>query len=140
MFSRTVSLAMIAAVIACPLWCGDGFAGLCCAEGESDLSGVCSHNATSDCCERENRAPEHDDDRQCPCESTACQGICGGAVLEKTVELNHAAFQVIVPLIEEHASVNPQLAECGDHRAGQHCHSHDNYGRIVRTLHMSFLC
>lgn len=149
MFSRTVSLVLIAAVIACPLWCDDaiGFAGQCCPEGESDTVMVCGGELVDCRCEENGdphrRAPhQNDDDHQCPCESAGCQGICGGAVFEKSVQLDQLTDALLLPLVDAHAPVNLHLLECSSHHRSEHfcCGSSANHGRTVRTLHMSFLC
>ena len=144
MFSRTISLVLIAALIACPLWCNVAFgSGQCCPTGESESVMVCG-NEPADCCGEKKEAPlraPHNDDRPCPCETAGCQGICGGAVLQKSVQLDWVTVVVLLPLIDEHASENLQLLDCCRHRLEQTPGgSGANHGRTVRTLHMSFLC
>lgn len=140
---RTVSLVLIAAVVACPMWCGTGScnAGQCCGEEASESDRVCTTNeAESRCCHHK---PDSDDDQQCPTHSspTSCQGVCGGAVLAKDVEVRGDSHVIILPLIDDHAAMPARLVECGRCRNEQHCcHSNANHGRVVRTLHMSFLC
>jgi hypothetical protein len=145
MSSRTVSLVLIAAVIACPLWCGNGFcrADQCCSPEKSEASSGCLVDGTQDCCRLKDGSDDYEDNQQCPCESSqnSCQGICGGAVLGKTIEVDESSRVLLVRLIDACAAVTTRLVECSHHRYEQHCCGSDsNYGRSVRTLHMSFLC
>lgn len=145
MSSRTVCLVLIAAVIACPLWCGNGLcrAGQCCPQGESQSSDVCPVHQTRICCCNPASQDSQGDDQPCPTRSseTFCQGICGGAVFEKTVDVNKVARVLFLPLSDAQTPTVFRLCEHGHDRNGQHqCVSRVNHGRFVRTLHMSFLC
>ena len=142
MFSRAVSLTLMAAIIACPMWCGSGscHAGQCCsAEQTSDRA--CSVHGT-DCCCCEESLP--DSDRHCPCESpreSSCQGVCGGAVFEKPRELNDVFDTFVTPLTDSESPVVARLIECNTQGVEHRWHPRgDNHGRSLRTLHMSFLC
>lgn len=144
MFSRTVSLGLIAAVIACPLWCCDVLgASQCCATGDSEREMGCSRQLSDCCCGEEEippQTPRRDDD-QCPCDTAGCQGICGGAVLQESAELNLETSAVLLRVIDAHASESLKLLDCCRHRLehspGGCC---TNPGRAIRTLYMSFLC
>ena len=144
MYSRTVSLALIAAVVACPLWCGSGCcnAGQCCPQGESSQSDACCVSQTRDCCSNADQHGERGSEQQAPCQSqTSCQGGCGGAVIEKSVEVDGFSDVFFMPQLDAHAPVATPQLQCGHDRHQQHCCGSDgNHGRGLRTLHMSFLC
>ena len=145
MHSRLVSLVLIAAVIACPMWCGNG---LCCASEcylsqDVDAAGQASMEGKPNCCCDDEIPSRRPDNRQSPPESTefSCQGICGGAIFERSVDVDHGSHLHCLPLIDDDAPVTAQLADCGSPRSEQHrCRSDSNHGRFVRTLHMSYLC
>ena len=145
MASRTLSFILIAAILACPMACGTGIV-LCCAveasaphscpvhagecQCESELAhaGQCGHDQPCPC-------PHHNFPSDDPCEhGKPCQGICGGAVLEKPfVPLFDLAF---LPLVD--------LRWLQDQNHSEHLclslHADHFSGRTLRTLHMSFLC
>ena len=147
MFNRLISLVLIAAVIACPMWCGNGVcpAHQCCAAQECSLDeqslASCPQHGTVDCC-RENSSEEHDEDAPCRCPDTStCQGVCGGAVFEKSCELDGPDIPFFLPMIENDGSIVSLLAHFRTVGAEHHhCLSARNHGRFVRTLHSSFLC
>jgi len=164
MFSRTVSIGLIAAVIACPVWCSGGVCHTeaCHPQSVSAESDTCAaHRADGTCCPADGRcadergadergadergADERCEDSQqppCPCESqSSCQGICGGAVLEKGVDINSLAEMQVLPLNDACAPAAGRTVACGHLCHGPDCRkSPANHGRFVRTLHMSFLC
>jgi hypothetical protein len=144
MFSRTVSLVLIAAIAACPMWCGAGLChGQCCSQGSSEASTASPLNETQNCCHREESGSEHGNNQQGPRNSsqTSCQGICGGAVLEKTVEVDDSPDGLILALADAYAAVATRIVERSHRRFEQTCcGSGSNHGRFLRTLHMSFLC
>ena len=143
MFDRFVSLLLIAAVIACPMWCDSGVCQCCApvgwsAEGDSPKS--CSLNEAACCCERSEQDKERDVPRPCP-DTSNCQGVCGGAVIEKPCELDEADASFLpLLMITDESIVSLQLqirAVAVEHHC---CPGTKNYGRFVRTLHSSFLC
>jgi len=141
MYAHVVSIVMTAAIIACPMWCGNGLChdGECCAEREPAAQS-CPVHKTAHCCCAEGPSDSNDDcPPSVPCESS-CQGVCGGAVFEKPCELT-GGFDpsALLPFTNETA-VACQTAECRTHDGDQFLHSGGNYGRLLRTLHMSFLC
>jgi len=147
MFTRLVSLVLVAAVIACPMWCGNGVchADQCCIAdecgSEEQSSACCPLHAAADCCTG-NVAQEHDEDApgRCPNES-ACQGVCGGAVFEKSCELNGPDGSFFLPTIGHDGSTVSLLSHFRIVGVQHHpCISAKNHGRFVRTLHSSFLC
>ena len=143
MRSRTVSLLLIGALIACPMWCGEGpcIAGLCGLTGEHEVRKESEINkGTTGCCKG---CHKEQSDQQIPsdCSEFSCQGICGGAILEKTVDVIHASPFFSQPPNERPAPVRARLADCANDGPEPHCRGSDgNHGRFVRTLHMSFLC
>jgi hypothetical protein len=142
MFSRTISLVLIAAIIACPMWCGSGLciAGQCCEQAASSASDAGGDHRTMECCRKCDGHNDSDQNRPCLPE-TSCQGVCGGAVLQKSVELDDFSDTFFRPMFDDHAPITARLLECSHGRSEQHrCGSNTNHGRFVRTLHMSFLC
>jgi hypothetical protein len=145
MSPRIVSLVLIAAIIACPLWCGNGLchAGQCCADDACPLiEQVCPIHDTAQCCCETSSSRENSPRGPRRCQNKACQGVCGGAVFEKPIELPDASTDAFsLPLIVISIPFALQPAE---HRLlGVEdlplCHK-GNHGRLLRTLHMSFLC
>lgn len=145
MLSRIISLLQIAALIACPLCCSSG---LCCADRCAD--GLSCTLATSDssvttvtcpCCPT---TTDHDKSpsapHQCPGRSD-CQGVCGGAVFEKPVELSRLYEWSVLAITDARVSHTLRLL----HRQwlGTHRHESDDgtpSGRALRQWHMSWLC
>ena len=141
MFDRLVSMLMIAAVIACPMWCSNGVSG-CCAAGECSIdeaTDLCLlHKAATCCCE--NTQEKEDQDVPCPDESN-CQGVCGGAVFEKPCELDGAEASASLPFLDTNESIGILLTRIRDVGVEHHCCSSSrNHGRFMRTLYSSFLC
>ena len=142
MLARTVSLVLIVAVIACPLGCGNG---LCqadqCAGGESSQSSCSTSEAACCCCEHS--LPDSDDDNSSPCdcpENSSCQGVCGGAVFEKLCEPDRLEASFFLPLTDTQTSLVFRLAQCRLIAVGDHAGCGQNHGRMLRTMHMSYLC
>ena len=141
MLPRIVVSVLILAIIACPLWCGNGscHAGQCCPATHS-VDHICPVHGTATCCCTDKSSDDDDHvPRRCP--NKSCQGVCGGAVLEKPLELDGTDSLLFWPLIEADASIAVQLAESRslDVVLPGHCRR-GNHGRLLRTLHMSFLC
>lgn len=141
MFHRIVSLILIAAIIACPLWCGVGVchSAHCCSEESSEpVQDTCCC-----CCSDEIPEAPPEQDHRCPCDTSKdseCQGICGGAVFDKPITFNFDKDFLLPLLAVESPSLNPLVPCCP-------CDGDDhlsliaiNYGRALRTLHLSFLC
>ncbi len=144
MFSRFVSLALIATLAACPLSCGTG---PCCADAAFETRSPASQadrvdqSAPTCCCCRETSQ----DDRQTPPvpgpEKFVCQGVCGGAVLEKSCEWDR--FVAVFDLPTHRDDHWPVGCLPVYHRRGlqaPECVGTQNPGRLVRALNMSFLC
>ena len=145
MFNRIVSIALIAAVFGCPLWCSMG---MCQCDGEptrvqveTTLPSCC----TPPCCSASadpGNSPSHSDE-SCPqrkSDSLRCQGICGGAVLESPCQL--PALELCLRL----SGVDNQLclltrSQCGTLEPDfPECVRGKNQGRSIRIRQMSFLC
>ena len=141
MFARTVSLVLIAAVIACPMWCSNGLchAGQCCSAEQSTHQPCPVHRTARCCCDKGSSDSNDDCPYDAPCESS-CQGVCSGAVFEKPIELNDEIDSSLLPFHAADKPVGCQLVKChtngGDHFL--HCGWH--HGRTLRTLLMSLLC
>ena len=142
MFSRIVISVLILAIIACPLRCGKGSCLACqCDSMAKSADYVCPDPGTASCCCPSKSSDNDDDHAPRPCSDKSCQGVCGGAVIQKPVELDGKDNSMSLPLIEANASITFQLTEAGSldfvlqGRSG--C---GNHGRFLRTLHMSFLC
>ena len=147
MFERLVSLVLILTVIACPMSCSNGTCQVdqcgahseCSLEEQSCVS--CPLHGSADGC-TENSSQEHDKDvpSRCP-DDTSCQGICGGAVFEKSCELNGPDSSIFLLMTAHHRSIASLLTQFRRVSAGQlHCFAAKNHGRFVRVLQMSFLC
>jgi hypothetical protein len=134
MFTRVTAFVLALAVIACPLWCVGGLCHDSCCPAKQTTSVYCKKG----CCEQ----PAHSKGQlpAAPVDDSNCQGICGGAVFEKPVEVNVDTFcQFLPPAIVEapiawasslHASEDPWHI----------CASPGNHGRYLRALHASLLC
>jgi hypothetical protein len=140
MFVRTVSLILIAAVVACPMWCSNGLchAGQCCSAEQSAHRACPVHGATRCCCNKHSSDSHDEFPCDAPCESS-CQGVCGGAVFEKPIELNDEIDSFLLPFLTAEILPACRLAECRTQN-GDHFYDYGgNHGRILRTLYMSFL-
>lgn len=141
MFARSISLILIVALIACPLWCGNGacHAHQCCSARQS--AQMCPEHGTCECC-CDQPSPNSPAGEPCRCpDDSACQGICGGAIFEKPCQLDlDAAAYFMSPRFDDEAGF--QLAFCHelDIHHLWHFGESGNYGRSLRTRHMSFLC
>ena len=145
MTSRIYSIVLIVAVLACPMACGLGIAP-CCAQEKPDSTPderqevACKchcASATQDPCEDETsrvdavvRLPadvpgEHD---------LPCQGICGGAVVEKP---SLPVFDLIfLTPIDQDVFEQPTISK----RCDRSFDTDHRTGRQLRALHMSLLC
>lgn len=136
MFVRTVIHILIPAIIVCPMACGTG---LCEGGHSTDSAQETPLTATSTscgCCGRhssENDDPTPESPR--PLRELPCQGVCGGAVLEKPAEvplisLPTAAVEAL-PIVCIGLSSEPAgefVPRCGG-----------NHGRFVRAQCCSLL-
>ncbi len=147
MFTRIVSLLLMAVAIACPVWCGDGACntGHCCAADGCSLqqqpSCACSIHRTDDSlCEKPAEDRDEKAPYRCP-KKGSCQGVCGGVVFEKPCEFEEPYALFLMPPIDSDGSQVSLLAQYRTDGFGcYHYISAKNHGRFVRTLHSSFLC
>jgi hypothetical protein len=153
MFTRVVCLMLIAAVVACPMWCTSGLCGAVqCHEAQfhddqihndqCSVAQVCDQSSDlPECCRQKMQEQSDEAPGPCRCPDKAfCQGVCGGAVFEKPVELDLVAFSFFIAATDVEFAHVPQRIESRLHTVHHHWHSHGgNYGRSLRTLQMSFL-
>lgn len=146
MLTRFVIILQIIAIVACPLACSSGW----CCSNQNAVGGTafsldgpapptcCAHCTSTRCDDSPERPSETPAPGNCP--EHQCQGICGGAVLEKPVELGTALGPHAI-LVD--SSVAYQTLIC----TGRSLHPGQNtsgpatvYGCALRCLHMSLLC
>ncbi len=140
MYMRTASTVLIATIIACPLLCRNGLCqGCCAAEQSSQL--ICPVHGTAHCC---CPTTSHDGDGQRPCDDgpckSSCQGVCGGAVIEKSNDFPVAADAWFLPLSDTSPCLASLLAARQSRADECRFDCSTTPGRSIRTLHMSFLC
>lgn len=150
MFHPLLTHLLIAALIACPLWCGNGTCGAssgCDRPTVEPVGRGCETDPQADrCCGSEGSEespgwPDSSNQPPAPCPlDGSCQGVCGGAVLESSHPIDDvpsswaplliASVEVALDFLE------PRRADRGPSiRWGP-----KNRGRVLRTLHMSMLC
>ena len=141
MFARLVSIFLIAAVIACPLWCEKGrcSGGRCSSVEQSSHQPSLVCGTAHFCCAEDLSNNGH----SCPCNAptkSPCQGVCGGAVFKTSCELNDGAEPFARLLLVVKIPAPCQVRECGTHDGFHLLYCSGNQGRSLRTLHMSFVC
>ena len=140
---RLVSILLIVAVIACPLRCGIGYchAAGCCAVAEEAASPEYSAAVEQPgcCCPRSPLEEESEERSPCP-ERSSCQGVCGGAVIDKSTELNATLLCQCLPAFDFDGVAAARQAPVQILANAQRECCDGNRGRIVRTLHSSLLC
>jgi hypothetical protein len=147
MFNRFVSLALIAAVFGCPLWCSLGMCQCSVAESrvvaeskvhvDTNLPSCCSAMADNADCPRQTGKsfPQRKSD------SLRCQGICGGAVLESPCQLPSVELCLLLSVDDDDDHCFLTKPRCGDFEPDfPECIRGKNQGRSVRIRHMSFQC
>ena len=148
MLERSISLTLIAAVIACPMWCGNGVCYACrtcdavdCGRGEEPPASCPLHRAVDCACNGSSQESDPGAPSRCP-DKGVCQGVCGGAVIEKLGQLDGIEASLIFRVIGSDGSMDSLLAQRRAVYAERFCNcgSVKNHGRFVRTLHSSFLC
>ena len=133
---RLVSIVSILAVICCPLWCGGG---ICCADAECELSDQVP--SAADCCcghggtEGERRCPE---DRRSG--AAHCQGICGGAVLEKPHMVRDASQGPVLGAVQATAGTGGRFTDSISRSQAAETRAGRIFGRSLRARQMSWLC
>jgi hypothetical protein len=141
MSNRIVPIALIVAIIVCPFLCRNGRCHGCCAAKKSVESICPASEMGSGCC----RKSSSDDEGQRPCDDASgasrCQGVCGGAVLEKPNSLS--APTEMRYRYEFNAHPSPPASLLVNRQADTVVRWFDGSmtpGRYIRTLYMSFLC
>jgi len=141
MLTRVAPIAMIAAILVCPLLCRNGHCQGCCA-GKQSVSSICPVSAAGNgCCRNTSR----DGEDQRPCDgapgTSGCQGVCGGAVLEKPNSLPEPTEMRFRYVFNARPSLPASLlAHCQAHTLVRSFDGSMTPGRYIRTLYMSFLC
>ena len=143
--ARIVSPLLIIAIIACPLFCDSGLCVSCCAASDAivgqhvaSLDRVESPHQLPSCCCEPKAKPQNPPPCPAPIEKKFCQGVCGGAVFEKPVELDLTAQ--LVAVLSDESSVFACHCDRGTFGVAKHwlCDG-GNQGRALRTWHGSLL-
>jgi len=138
-----LSIVQIIVILACPMWCP---AGVCCGtdiglEDAAPVTEVCSSQIkTCSCCHHESAGDERQPASPCQDKNT-CQGICGGAILEKSSELigsDSPWSSIMTPLADSCPLGLP--ADPTAHEFENRISNSAADGRELRILHQSFLC
>jgi len=150
MTTRIVCMVLIAAVAACPMCRGVGFS-MGAAGSDSARESVNGASGAACCCCSDQLSGtelpgQATSGQETPAPNKAprgssCQGICGGAVLEKPCELEDFEPNVGTPLYAVPASTSLLMA----HAASHVCQrldgiSRPHHGRFVRIQISSFQC
>jgi len=133
---RFVSILLIFAVILCMFSCTSGG---CCASEDTAVKLAPSTGCCSKCCERKRHSPPENppEDSRCP-DECLCQGVCGGAILEKAdVQLAVPPIDHFAPLIADPASRTDGL-RCSNSRFRIECSQ--NGGLDLRLRVCSLTC
>lgn len=142
MLARIVSLVLIAAIIACPIWCGNGLchAGRCCSTKQSPSGPTCAiRSAAFCCCDKRSPSGDRPHPAESPCKAS-CQGVCGGAIFEKPCLLSTGIDAFYLTTVVTPVSDMRQMAKCRRHGGDQLLCISGDHGRSLRILHMSLLC
>ena len=136
---RLVTSLLIFSIVPCPLWCDSD---TCCADDglffESSFQ-ACPLDCTASCdCEEPATGSDHR--APCPCPNKSCQGVCGGAVIAKPIELSDNLESHSLPLnvVFTSSADNWIVFRAIGHEQYRHGSS-DSFGRMLRTSHMSLL-
>lgn len=143
MFNRIISLALIAAVFGCPLWCSMGFCH--CSGDMMKVSAKADSCCQPSCCGTASEsktppAPGAETPDSNP-EGLRCQGICGGAVFESPCQLPAAELCRFLSCVDSDASLllakQHSIVRNSDFPEFPRA---ENQGRSVRIRLMSFQC
>ena len=147
---RFISLALIAAIFGCPLWCSMGVcqcgggswaaSKMCTASGDTQAccqptccSGVCEA-AHSPCASGRN-TPDPDS------EEMRCQGICGGAIFESPCQVPPVELSLFLPLIpNDHDALVATQQDPVPAVHSDECNWQKHRGGSLRLWLMSFQC
>ena len=152
MYTRIISLILVAAVLGCPLWCSMGFC-QCSPNtiaGARSIAGALSGD-TDNCCQppccagatrtaQESHSPNGRGPHPEP-DSHRCQGICGGAVLQGPCQVSASELCQFLPALKRvHYCL--QVTQQRKIRASRlpNDNAPANRGRSVRICYMSFQC
>ena len=143
MSAQVVSLLQIAALLVCPMSCGAGYCAdkACCGTivQDSTDAGQASENSRGCCQPKPDREADHRSPIRRP--ESSCQGICGGAVFQKPVELNIGTAWAFACLADQTVLVSQSDLELRTPEAKYlQLLRGGNQGRLLRTRLMSFLC
>lgn len=145
--TRLLSLLQIILLLACPLWCMSGECDRsCCAVTPGMTFGPADCDAAqteccSCCCETAAQQDEAPPAPQRRPGQSRCQGVCGGAVIEKPVELSSPStwsLQVVTDAGTSAALQRTRLQRSDVDRHSIECDM--TSGRTLRQIHMSLLC
>ncbi len=141
MVARLISLVLMVAIVACPMWCGERLcpAAPCCSATPCPRI-VCAVHETADCCCEPSSPNKSDPNPSRPANQSSCQGICGGAVFEQLSQVDNFDGSIILPLFDVHASTVSRRSSFRRCDVPTISHCGGNRGRSLRTLYMSFLC
>lgn len=145
--NRLIAAILILALLACPLWCGVGQSlniGFSSIQKSSATESPSQQHRCACCCHRNETQQDKSSDRD-PCspdpENSACQGICGGAILEQPTSLttadltfDHLPFVAAI-IFETDRSARGISFVLSERHSGGPLH-----GRQLRIAHQSFLC
>ncbi|MCP4506607.1 MAG: hypothetical protein GY826_09470 [Fuerstiella sp.] len=149
MLSRIFSPVLIAAVIACPLSCGHSSccAKQACAGDDRELQQKCSTiapvppaSAHCGCC-GDSSGKDQNPSRNPGPEKSSCQGVCGGAVFERSCQMDRVDAKSVLSLTGDdtpHGSV--MCVVCAVGSGCPELFRQGNHGRFLRTLRMSLTC
>jgi len=93
------------------------------------------------CCCNQAAPAEGDSSPSEPPAKSSCQGVCGGAVIEQSLQLDDEIDDCGIASIENATSSSlKQLPQCLGYLGHYGINSGDNLGRSLRALFASFLC
>jgi len=147
-FNKAIIIVLIATITACPLWCSSGLVQCCAAHAAdvqpgSQVAGSCCATKGAGCSggivdSRLAEAPQpwpETPQPVAPCHRD-CQGVCGGAVLEKPADDAAPAAELVL-FVEVFAQLEavaaPVYPQANDDQSVLS-------GRELRTFYVSMLC
>ena len=142
---RLISSVLILVIVGCPLWCSHGLCGStsCCGAKTGPALICISQKAT--CCQerttgRNTTSPARERDSHPSHNKSLCQGVCGGAVLQESFGIERTDSAFLLPLCDT-LPATTRLSRVNLQSVYYHWHDcPGNFGRWLRTLHMSMLC
>lgn len=143
MLGKGFSILLMATILACPLVCGQG-ACPCVEHADQTESPACCEKCDGSCTADESQAEEQNEHPQPPCDGPCddCQCICGGAIFKDS-----SHFALLLQFAAEIDAFSCETLPAGlnavDGRSPADPFPDDrrvSSGRVVCSLHMSFLC